>query len=60
MTVDLAALTEHRLVAFVLDIAARGLTYGLAALDLGRGFVGLNADAGRFGLAVGRLEAVAS
>ena len=46
--------------ALVADIAARGLTYGLAALGLGREFIGVEADAGRFALAVGGLEAVAS
>jgi DNA modification methylase len=31
-------------------------TYGLAALALGREFIGIEADAGRFALAVDRLR----
>jgi hypothetical protein len=64
MNVDLAAfvpdIAPDEYVALVADIAARGLTYGLAALGLGREFIGVEADAGRFALAVGGLEAVAS
>jgi DNA modification methylase len=44
----------------VLDPFTGAGTYGLAALGLGREVIGIEADAGRFALAVDRLEAVAS
>ncbi len=42
----------------VLDPFTGAGTYGLAALGLGREFIGVEADAGRFALAMGRLKAV--
>lgn len=44
----------------VLDPFAGSGTYGVAALDAGRRFVGVEADAGRFAMTAGRLREVAA